>query len=352
MERAIALAELGRGYTSPNPLVGAVVVKRNRLIAEAYHQRYGGPHAEALALRRAGALSKGATLYVTLEPCVHFGKTPPCADQVIESGVKRVVIGMRDPNPLVWGRGILRLRRAGLDVKTGVCREKVRRQNAWYVKYITRGIPWVLLKLAVTLDGRIAPQDSTSRWITGHRARRFAHRLRREADAVLVGIGTVLADDPRLTVREVKGRDPIRVVLDPELRIPEQARILHPPGRVIIFCRKGAGPKGPKRPGVEIVPVAQREYGLDWGEVLKELGSRGVANLLIEGGVRVASSALKAGIVDGLFLFYGPMLMGAGRSFTDELHLPGLGSAIPVQRLRIRRLEPDILIEGELSSRG
>src|SRR3954463_10073202 len=226
MLEALAEAERGRGRTHPNPIVGALVVSRGRVIARGHHQRAGGPHAEVVALEKAGSRARGATLYVTLEPCNHHGRTPPCTDAILASGVRRVVVGSIDPNPLVHGRGIRRMRAEGLEVALGVLRAECDRANEQWFKFITRKLPWVALKAAVTLDGKLATRSGDSRWVTGPVARGRVHELRDRLDAVLVGIGTALADDPRLTARGPGQRDPVRIVVDPLGRLPPGSRLL------------------------------------------------------------------------------------------------------------------------------
>ncbi|MCD6129075.1 bifunctional diaminohydroxyphosphoribosylaminopyrimidine deaminase/5-amino-6-(5-phosphoribosylamino)uracil reductase RibD, partial [Candidatus Bipolaricaulota bacterium] len=226
MRRALELARLGEGYTRPNPLVGAVVVKDGEVIAEGYHARYGGPHAEMVALSRAGERARGADLYVNLEPCVHWGKTPPCVDRIIAAGIRRVILAARDPNPLVNGKGVDKLRSAGIEVVEGVLREEAEKLNEIFFHWVKTQRPFVALKLAMSLDGKIASRTGKSRWITGEEARKKVHELRRRYAAVLVGVNTVLTDDPQLTVREVEGPQPLRIVLDSRGRIPLSAKVL------------------------------------------------------------------------------------------------------------------------------
>src|SRR6185369_12601402 len=240
MRLALRLAERAAGRTSPNPMVGAVLVRGGKVIATGYHRKAGGPHAEIAALRRAGIKARGATLYLTLEPCSHYGRTPPCVDAVIAAGVKEVVAGMTDPNPLVAGKGFRRLRQAGIRVRSGVLEKESRALNEAFNNFITRRLPFVLLKLAATLDGKIATATGSSRWVTGGEARRFVHDLRNRFDAVMVGVGTVLADDPQLTCRIRGGRNPVRIILDPRLRIPLKARVLNEPGKTIVVAGESA----------------------------------------------------------------------------------------------------------------
>jgi len=316
MAEAVALGQSVRAETSPNPWVGAVVVPASsEPAAEGATRPPGGPHAEAVALELAGASARGATVYVTLEPCSHHGRTPPCADALIAAGVRRVVVGVLDPDPRVSGRGVARLRAAGIEVDVGVAADQVGASLAPYLAHRRRGRPWVVLKLAATLDGRIAAPDGSSRWITGPEARLDAHRLRAESDAILVGAGTVRADDPALTVREVPGRDPLRVVLG---RPPEGARVL---------------------------PALVHDGELE--PLLDDLGSRGVVQLLVEGGSRVAGTFHRRGLVDQYVLYLAPSLLGGD----DGLALfsgPGAATMADVWRGRIaeiRRIGPDVRID-------
>src|SRR4030043_1277348 len=235
MKRALRLAEKGRGRTSPNPMVGAVLVKNGNVVGEGYHAKAGEAHAEIVALQQAREETRGAVLYLNLEPCTHYGKTPPCAPQVIQSNINRVVIGMKDPNPLVKGKGVETLKRAGLEVEVGILERECRRLNEAFCKYILKKEPFVILKVAATLDGKIATREGDSKWISGETSRHFVHRMRDQVDGVLVGIGTVLKDNPKLTARIAQGRDPYRIILDSRLRIPEKAKVIEiSPSKTII----------------------------------------------------------------------------------------------------------------------
>src|SRR3990167_17838 len=276
---AILLARKGIGWTSPNPAVGAVIVKGGKIIGKGYHKRIGLCHAEINALKEAGARTNGGEMYVTLEPCNHFGKTPPCTDAIIKAGIKKVFVGMKDPNPLVSGKGIKRLLNAGIKVETGMLEEKCRYINEPYIKYMKTRAPFVTLKLASTLDGKIASAAGDSKWITGEAARRFAHRMRAEADAVMVGIGTVLKDNPELTTRLVKGKDPVRIVVDSKLRIPVNARVLNKKrGSIIIATTKkrgqGTGVRGQKikkieATGAEVLALTSKTGEVDLNALMK-----------------------------------------------------------------------------------
>ncbi len=317
MARALALAAAVRGATAPNPWVGCVVVSPDGRLHEGATEPPGGPHAEVVALARAGAGAEGATLYTTLEPCAHHGRTPPCVDAVLSAGVARVVVGVLDPDPQVRGRGVDRLRQAGVEVTVGVGADEVAEQLAPYLKHRRTGRPWVVLKLAATLDGRSAAPDGTSRWITGADARADVHRLRSRSDAVLVGAGTVRADDPELTARldPAPARQPLRVVLG---RAPKEAKV---------------------HPAVELSG--------DLGDVLDDLGARGVLQLLVEGGARVAHDFHTAGLVDRYVLYLAPALLG-GDDGVPLFSGPGAATVSDLWRGRlvsVDRLGPDLRLE-------
>jgi len=361
MAQALALAWRGAGQTSPNPPVGAVVVHRGKVLGTGYHRRAGGPHAEVVALRQAGRRARGATLYVTLEPCCHLNKrTPPCVPLIIASGIKRVVAATRDPNPQVRGRGLAALRRAKLQVNVGVGAEEAERLIEPYRRLITTGRPFVTLKVAATLDGKIATANGESRWITGVEARKKVHDLRAHSDAILVGIRTVLADDPSLTVRtgSSRGRAPLRVVLDPSLNIPLTAKVLADGQASTLIVTTSLGPPSKKadleQKGADVLVLPARQRRVAWRDLLKELGRRGIASLLIEGGAEVNASALRERVVDRVLFFLAPRILG-GR---DALSAVGgespqnLSEALPLKVTSITRVGPDILIEGRLTGKG
>jgi diaminohydroxyphosphoribosylaminopyrimidine deaminase / 5-amino-6-(5-phosphoribosylamino)uracil reductase len=355
MEMAYGLAEKAVGRASPNPCVGAVIVRGGRIVGHGHHAAAGEPHAEIVALRRAGARAKGATLYVTLEPCVHWGRTPPCADAVLTAGFRRIVISALDPNPLVFGKGARRLRRAGLDVAVGLLAERNRRLNEAPTKYLTRGIPFVTLKAAVSLDGRMATRSRDARWISSAATRDYVHLLRAEHDALLVGIGTVLADDPRLTVRHAlwPRKALTRVVLDANLRLPLRARLLSTldRGPVLVFARAGArdGKRDALlRKGAEIITIPGRGPDLDLARVLARLGERGIASILIEGGGRVATSILEARLADKAFFTLSPLLIG-GREAVSVFGGEGAAKvkdAFALRSVSAFRIGPDTVLEG------
>jgi len=356
MARAIELARMGEGRTRPNPAVGAVVVKDGEAVGEGFHPQAGEPHAEIFALRQAGPLARGADLYVTLEPCSHHGRTGPCVEAVIAAGIRRVCIGTGDPNPLVAGRGIARLREEGVEVVGGVLEPECRYLIAPFAKHVTTGLPFVVLKSAVTLDGRTATVTGDSRWISGPQSRAWVHRLRDRLDAVMVGIGTVLRDDPLLTTRLPEGgRDASRIIVDSRLRIPEEAAILaiESSAPTIIATTSAASPDKVARlraRGVEVIQVAASPEGVDLRDLLRQIGARGIQSVLLEGGNILNASALRAGLIDRAMVFIAPLLLGSGEA-------PGifagrgaerLADALRLDGIRVRRFGDDLLIEGEV----
>lgn len=357
MQRALALAVRAQGRTSPNPVVGALIVRAGRVISEGYHRRAGLPHAEIEALRKAGEPLRGTTVYVNLEPCAHYGRTPPCTDALIEAGVARVVVGMRDPNPRVSGRGIRRLRRAGIAVTTGVLREACQRVNEDFVLSIRRGRPFVTLKLAASLDGRIAAAGGDARWISGAVSRRRVHQLRNQVDAVLVGAETVKVDDPRLTCRIRGGRDPLRVVLDGRLSISPKARICRlasPAATVIVTSRAAARMRGAafERAGVELLALSGRRGRIALRAVLEELARRGAKHVLIEGGGQVAAAAIHERVVDKVMFFYGPLLLGGdGRRMLDPLGVGRVADGVKLHTMQLERIGQDVLLSGYIEER-
>ena len=352
IREALRIAEYARGRTSPNPLVGAVIVRDGAIVASGWHRAAGEPHAEIHALRMAGELARGATLYVTLEPCAHHGRTGPCAEAVIAAGLARVVIALSDPNPLVAGRGIHLLTAAGIEVTTGICEDEARRQNEIFLKWVTTKRPFVTLKTAMTLDGKIASHTGASRWITGAAARARVHAYRNEYDAILVGIGTVLADDPSLTTRleHGTGKNPLRIVLDSEARTPLDAKLVADGAaptiivvseradhrRVNLLCACGA----------EVVTLGTQR--VDIAALLDYLGARDITSLFVEGGATVNWSLLAGGSVDKVHAFIAPMLMGGE---TAKTLIGGTGFDSPQTALRLRdvtveQLGADILVTG------
>jgi diaminohydroxyphosphoribosylaminopyrimidine deaminase/5-amino-6-(5-phosphoribosylamino)uracil reductase len=354
MAMALRLAAKAMGRTSPNPMVGAVVVKNGRVVARGWHKRAGEPHAEAIALAKAGAAARGAALYVTLEPCSHTNKrTPPCTPLVIKSGVKRVVIAMIDPNRKVSGGGIRAIRKAGIEVVTGVLESEAKLLNEAYIKYITKGMPFVTLKIAQTLDGKIATDSGESKWITGKEAREEGHRLRGTHDAVLVGINTVLKDDPSLTMRIAGGRDPIRVIVDTQLRTPLNAKVITQKSSAKTFIATlNRMPKGKFHKlldaGAEILTSRGTKGQIDLNYLMKMLTRFDVTSVLIEGGAEVNASALKSGIVDKVVMFIAPALMTGKDSLCSigGFSPKKLAQAIKLTDVKTRFIGQDLMIEG------
>lgn len=355
MQMALDLAAKAAGRTSPNPMVGAVLVKNGKVIGKGFHTRAGAPHAEIEALRDAGGEARGATLYVTLEPCCHFGKTGPCTEAIIEAGIKKVVIATTDPNPLVSGKGMQRLREAGLDVVSGVMMEEARKLNEAFNKYITTKLPFVLAKAAMSLDGKIATRGGESKWITGQKAREKVHHLRNRYDAVLVGVGTVLADDPSLTVRlpGVQSRDPARVILDSRARTQPDCKLLTQtsPAPTYIVVSDQAAPQKVrelKKAGAQVVHLPSGERGVDLHCLLKWLGEQEITSLLVEGGATVHGSFFAGGLVDKVAWFIAPKIIG-GKGAPGPVGGTGidhLRDASLINNLELTRYGEDILLEG------
>ena len=351
MERALGLAERGRGMVSPNPAVGAVVVAEDRVIGEGWHEGPGTAHAEILALRQAGDRAKGATLYTTLEPCSHVGRTPPCAEAVIEAGIIRVVSAVRDPNPLVDGTGYGRLAAAGVEVRDGLLHREAERQNEAFLKHTCTGVPFVVWKMAASLDGKVASRDGTSRWITGESARRDVHRLRAWSDAILVGAGTALLDDPSLTVRDpgYRGRPPLRVLVDARGRVPATGDLFDDEAPTLVATTDGATRERRDEwsaAGAEVLEYAT-ESGSGWvpiGELLRDLGKRDVQGVLLEGGPTLAWSALEEGAIDTVVAYLAPKLIG-GSDAPGMLGGRGFAPIASALALDIRSFD---LVDGDL----
>jgi diaminohydroxyphosphoribosylaminopyrimidine deaminase/5-amino-6-(5-phosphoribosylamino)uracil reductase len=345
MGRALELAR-GPAFASPNPRVGAVVVGDGQVLGEGAHHGPGTPHAEAAAI--AGIDARGATVYLTLEPCNHHGRTPPCAPALVGAGVARVVAAMDDPDPRVGGRGLGVLRAAGVEVTVGVLREEAERLNRAYLHHRRTGRAFVSLKLALTLDGRATAPDGSSRWITGPEARRIVHARRLESDAVLVGAGTVLADDPRLTVRDVAApRQPVRVVVDARGRVSRDAAVFREPGGACIVATTASCPHDAqidwKEAGAEVLVLPEGERGVDLGALVETLGARGMTEVFCEGGPRLASSLIAGDLAGRLELHYGPLLAGGGLTIDDL----GIATMSEARRYRVeetRRAGADLLV--------
>ncbi|MCK4840225.1 MAG: bifunctional diaminohydroxyphosphoribosylaminopyrimidine deaminase/5-amino-6-(5-phosphoribosylamino)uracil reductase RibD [Desulfobulbaceae bacterium] len=355
MRLAIQEARKGLGKTSPNPCVGAVVVKNGRLIAKGYHRQAGMPHAEVNALAMAGRDAEGATIYVTLEPCNHTGRTPPCTEKILAAGISRVVVGMNDPNPLVNGSGNDYLSSRGVSVAAGLLSDECRQLNRPFIKHVTTGLPWVIMKAGLSVDGRIATGTGHSRWVTCEESRRHVHRLRNQVDAILIGSGTALADDPSLTSRLVgrPGRDPLRVVLDSSLQISTKARMLQLESMAStwIFC--GPGADSIRRSQLVEAGAVVKEVdidpggGLDLVAVLEELGRADINSLLVEGGGKVHAAFLAQDLYDQADLFIAPIFIGAeGIPVVGALGLDKIDEGKRFQMVKTRRFGSDVMIEG------
>jgi diaminohydroxyphosphoribosylaminopyrimidine deaminase/5-amino-6-(5-phosphoribosylamino)uracil reductase len=364
MRKALALARRVLGRTSPNPAVGCVIVRGNRIVGQGATAAGGRPHAEAVALARAGAKARGATAYVSFEPCAHRGRTPPCARTLVEAGVRRVVVGCVDPYPPVRGRGLAILRAAGIEVVSRVLEDECRRLNLGFVTRVTRARPLATLKLALSLDGRIAAASGDSQWISSPASRALVHRWRNEADAVMVGAGTVLADDPRLTCRIAGGRDPVRVVIDGRLRCPPRARVFveRSAAPALLVTTVANAARARRRYGgarVEVIGCpalggkwrGERGGQIDLRVLMRELGRRGWCNVLIEGGAHLAGAALRAGVVDRVAFFVAPIVIGAGTPAVEGFGFARVRDAIALGALGVRRVGGDLLMEAEIASR-
>lgn len=353
MKMALNLAKKGQGYTSPNPMVGAVIVKSGKVIGKGYHQFIGQAHAEVNAIEDAGTQARGATLYVNLEPCNHTGRTPPCTHKILEAGIKRVVMAINDPNRLAGG-GCVYLRQHGIEVLTGICENEAATLNEAFFKYMKTRRPFVTVKCAATLDGRIATRTGDSRWVTGEKARRYVHRLRHAVDAILVGIGTIQADNPSLTTRlgSRTGADPVRIVLDTHLSISPDARILKldsSSDTILITGRNVSKAKKKKisKKGVRLIAQPLKNSQIDLNALMGKLGSMGMTSLLVEGGSRVIASALRSGIVDKVLFFYAPKILG-GDDGAPVCRGKGpllMNDCIRVNNIRVRRFDDDVMIE-------
>jgi diaminohydroxyphosphoribosylaminopyrimidine deaminase / 5-amino-6-(5-phosphoribosylamino)uracil reductase len=318
MQRCFELARKGAGKVNPNPMVGCAIVRDGKIVGEGFHEKFGGPHAEIFALKHAGKKTQGATMYVSLEPCVHFGKTPPCVDAIIQAGISKLVIASKDPNPLVSGKGIQRLREAGIQVNVGVLQKEAELLNEKFFKYMKSGLPFVSIKLAQTLDGRIADAAGKSKWITSKTAQREVHDLRKSYDAVLVGATTVLHDNPELTVRHVKGYNPVRVVVDGHLSLPASRAIFNTNTAPtwLLTSVKAVREKNQKvkklgSQGVRVLPISP-SYVFNAKSILRALAAEGVTSVLIEGGSYTVDRFVHQALVDKLYLFIAPKILGDG----------------------------------------
>lgn len=355
MKKALSFARRGLGKTHPNPMVGAVVVKNGRILGSGAHERFGGPHAEVSAIRSARGAVAGATLYVTLEPCPHYGKTPPCTELILKENIRRVVIAAVDPNPLVSGRGISALRKKKIRVSTGVLAEEAETLNKDYNHWVQKKTPYTVLKFAQSLDGKIADTSGRSRWISGKASRALAHGLRAEADAILVGVNTVLKDDPLLSVRSASFRrtQPVKIILDTHLRTPLNARIFSKASLGAVILATGAGETHPKfkalRSKAEMLRLPLKKSRVDLTVLLKVLGKRGIVNLLIEGGSEVIADALEKKVAHEIYCFIAPILLG-GKEAPGSVGGLGFGlqKALKLREFRIQRVDEDLLVRAKL----
>lgn len=358
MHRALELAERGLGRTSPNPSVGAVVARGGTIVGEGYHRRAGEPHAERIALARAGEAARGADVYVTLEPCCHHGRTPPCTDALIESGVARVVYAVPDPDPRGAG-GHAALEAAGIEVEAGLLAAETERLLEGYIRHRRTGRPLVTLKLAMSLDGKIATRTGDSRWISGEASRRMVHATRDRSDAVMIGVGTVLADDPSLTTRLVEGRDAVRVICDSRARTPADARVIAQDSPAA--CVIAVGETAPEdrvetleAAGAEVLRLPERDGRVDLAALMDVLGDRGMLNVLMEGGGTLAWGALEAGVIDRVALFYAPMLLGGDEAVSGVggVGVESVTNAPALRDVSVRGIDDDVLVEGYLTPRA
>ncbi len=356
MDKALALALRARGMTSPNPMVGAVLVKNGRVIAEGYHRRCGEDHAEIIALKKAGHNAKGAVLYVTLEPCHHFGRTPPCVDTVIEAQIKEVIIAHLDPNPLTSGKSVQKLRKAGIKVEVGVCEQECRRANEIFIKYMTKKIPFVVAKSAQSLDGKIALANGTSKWITSEQSREHARKIRDEFDAIMVGINTVLKDDPRLTGVN-KDHRLRKIVVDSSLKISPKAELFKSgmASDSYLLTTKKAEPakmKAFQEKGVNVIICPGRGGQVDLTFGLRELAKKEISSVLIEGGASLIGSALKAGLVDKMHVYIAPKIIGDEMALSSVVNLAPkqLNQAVRFKDVEIKNIGEDIFLSGYIST--
>lgn len=357
MQLALALAQEARGRTAPNPMVGALVVCEGKIVGRGYHRKAGTEHAEVVALREAGERARGATLYVTLEPCCHYGRTPPCTKAILAAGIKRVVVAMVDPNPQVAGKGIQELQEAGVEVTVGVLGEAASRLNEVFIKYMTTGFPFVILKMALTLDGKIATDQGDAFWVSGEESRRWVHQLRDQVAAVMIGVNTLLRDDPLLTTRldGQRGHDPVRVIVDSRGRTPITARVLGLESESPTIV--ATTPLAPaerleqlQRAGAEILLCREKSGQVDLRDLFWQLGRREITSVLLEGGARLNASALREGLVDKIHFFLAPKIVGglAAPGPIGDLGIIRMKEAIVIKELTVEKIGSDFLFTGYL----
>ena len=353
MRKALLLAGKVSGLTSPDPCVGAVIVKDNKVISCGYHDKFTAPHAEHYAIKKAGKRARGATLYINLEPCCHYGNNPPCADLVVRSGIKRVVAAMQDPNPLVNGKGFKILKKSGVKVEFGLLEKEAKRLNEFFIKHITTGSPFVILKLAQTLDGKIATRTGDSRWISNEKSRQYVHEIRSKVDAIMVGIGTVLKDNPMLSARKGKKviKEPYKIIIDPLAQIPLISKVLKDPSKAIIVSTKKAPSKkieALNALGVRVILPPTRDGIIILKNVFKTLGSENITSVLIEGGGNTAALAIEQKVVDKVMFFIAPKIIGGKDALTpvEGYGIKDMKKAVSLKEVGITRFDDDIMVEG------
>ncbi|MEA2036743.1 MAG: bifunctional diaminohydroxyphosphoribosylaminopyrimidine deaminase/5-amino-6-(5-phosphoribosylamino)uracil reductase RibD [Nanoarchaeota archaeon] len=350
MELALKLAEKGKGNVSPNPIVGSLIVKRGRIAGRGWHRKCGEAHAEVCALKEAGKKAKDGILYVTLEPCSHWGRTPPCTEQIVEAGIREVVIGMKDPNPLINGYQELKFR--GLKTRIGILENECKKMNETYTKYIKTKRPFVLVKAAMSLDGKIATRTGHSKYITGREARKYVHQLRSELDSIMVGINTILKDNPQLTVRHVKGNNPIKIVVDSTLKIPLNAKVIkNEPQKLIVATTSKALKKKVKKlqqKGVNVLIVKQKNGRVDLNELMKQLGKLEITSIMIEGGAELNAEAIRQKIGDKIMFFIALGIIGHGLDAIGDLGITKVDKSVKLKDISSSKIGRDILIEGYL----
>jgi len=366
MKKVLALAVKAEGLTSPNPLVGALLVKGNKVIGRGYHKKAGSPHAEIIAIKSARHKTNGSTLYINLEPCTHFGRTPPCAPEVIKAGIKRAVIAMQDPNPIVSGRGIKQLKSVGIDVTTGILGQEAKKINEPYIKYITKKMPFVVLKWAMSLDGKIATHVGDSKWISHETSRKLVHRLRGKFDAVLIGINTLLKDNPQLTTHGLGIKEPKRIVIDSKGEIPLDCNLLKIKGGQVIVATTDKISKGKirklRQKDVEVIVCKQDQGKVNLRELMIELakparqgfkGGREISSVLVEGGGRITASFIENNLADKFIVFISPMIIG-GKNAISPVEGKGvkkISDAVKIRNFSIKKMREDIVVEGYINKR-
>ncbi|MCT4542226.1 MAG: bifunctional diaminohydroxyphosphoribosylaminopyrimidine deaminase/5-amino-6-(5-phosphoribosylamino)uracil reductase RibD [Vallitalea sp.] len=356
MNKAIELSKKGIGFVNPNPLVGAIIVKKGKIIGEGYHKKYGHNHAEINALNSCRESLKGATMYVSLEPCCHYGKTPPCVEAIIESGIEEVVIGMKDPNPLVAGKGINYLIQNGIKVTYGILEEDIKKLNKIFIKYITTNKPYCILKTAMTLDGKIATVSGDSKWISNEKSREYVHKIRHQVSSIMVGIGTIIADNPSLTTRlnNNEGVNPTRIIVDTKCRIPLDAKVISEKGNTIIATTDDAPLEKRKeleRKGVCIQLINKKDGKVDLEKLVCKLGEMGIDSILLEGGSELNYSALNTGIVDEVIAFIAPKIIGGKEAKTPigGEGISKMNNAFLLDDIEFKKVGEDLMIKGKVT---